>query len=162
MVVRYGTEKCARSISLLVKDCFKKPTSGATAVKGKSNGNGRRNSGNWIQWPSEGQCSRRETCGMKHDPDNKGGSNGKGNGSRPSTSPRTNSLGKGTPNSQRSSLSRSASVRKEMRVGVRLSVLFIKRKVANLGTSVRCEASPKHWISFKQGKKSLRVSQQRG
>ena len=86
-----------RSISLLVKDNLKKHASGAAAAKGKSESKGTRNSGDCVQWTTKGQCPRGHTCGMKHDPDNKREPKGKGRGSRPSSSPRRNSLERGTP-----------------------------------------------------------------
>ena len=59
---------------------LEQPASGAAAAKGKSKGKGKRNSGDCVQRTTKGQCSRRDKCGMKHDPEMTRESKGKGKG----------------------------------------------------------------------------------
>ena len=131
-----------------------KPDSRAAAAKGKSKGKGELFFGDCTQWTIEGACSRGEKCGGKRSP------------------ARFESFRK--ENQPTCTLSRRASVRKEMHVivGMHLSALIIKEEIANLGISVRSstlnrlvanrrsgiflEQSPTHSISPKQRRKLLR------
>ena len=56
-----------------------------------------------MHWSAKGQCSRRDKCGMNHDPENKRERDGKDDGSRLSNSPRPNSLERGSPSGKRPS-----------------------------------------------------------
>ena len=76
---------------------LERPSSGAAAAKGKTKSKGKKNSGDCARWTTIDQRSRGDKCGMKHNPEKKRQSKGKGKGSRPPSSSRRNSLETGNP-----------------------------------------------------------------
>ena len=102
-----------------------------------------------VQWSTKGQCSRYKVSVKRNNTEKKRKSKGKGKGSRPSSSPRRNSLEEGIPDRKESFTKgkpptcfvfKWVIVQKGILViaGIHLSVLFSStRECANFGKSVR-------------------------
>ena len=131
-------------ISLLVKDNLKSPP--LALLQPRAPQRAKTNiRGDCVQWTTKSRCSRRDTCGMKHDPENKRESKVKGKGSQQPSSPRSNSLERGTLTGKSSSRKEKPSqhaspfarviVQTEMHVitGIHLRVRLIKKKNYKLG-----------------------------
>ena len=136
MVARYLEQKNREKHFISLEGQLDKLASGAASAKSKSKDKRKRNSGDCVLWTTKGKCSRGEKFGMKHDPEKRRKSKGKRKGSRPSSSPRRNSLEIWSPDRKRKAanvlrLCKMVIVQKGMPLitGIHLSVLFIKREL---------------------------------
>ena len=177
MVVRHLQQKIRDKHFSSRERQHENPAYGGVAAKGKSRAMGRETVEICVQGTTDGQCSRGDKCGMKHDPEKNRESKGKEKGSRPSNSPRRNALDRRSPTEKSPSGKENQTTCFPKRNACNCwhppECSCIKKGIAHLGVSVRLSiqkglganqrkerknstSSPKHWITLKHWSKPLR------